>query len=111
MNLSGKNSPSDPKIKITIIAIIEEFFRTNPTILLYICDTADNQQAMRSRLFLHWFYESEISEQFIIRTAEVNDEDVTNYITLIAQRIHPHINTIIRQFDKEIKSFKEKPSN
>ncbi len=28
---------------------------TNPDILLYMCDSANNQQAQRSRLFLHWF--------------------------------------------------------
>ena len=54
-NHSQKASPRDSKIRATVILIIEEFFRSNPDILLYMCDSADNQQAQRSRLFLHWF--------------------------------------------------------
>ena len=54
-NRSGKKSPNDKKVQQTIIHIIEEFFRTNPDILLYICDNANEQQAQRDRLFLRWF--------------------------------------------------------
>ena len=38
-NRSGKKSPNDKKVQQTIIHIIEEFFRTNPDILLYIYAT------------------------------------------------------------------------
>ena len=51
-NRSHKASPNDWKIRSTIIFIIEEFFHQNPDILLYMCDNANNQQAMRNRLFL-----------------------------------------------------------
>lgn len=50
-NLSGKNSPNDTKLQQTIVCIVEEFFRVNPDILLYICDTANNRQAMRAVCF------------------------------------------------------------
>ncbi len=39
-------SPNDPKVKATIQCIIEEFFLTNPNILLYQCETGDNRQAI-----------------------------------------------------------------
>ena len=51
-NRSHRSSPNDAKVRETVIAIIEEFFYQNPDILLYMCDTADEQQAMRARLFL-----------------------------------------------------------
>lgn len=50
-NRNNKTSPNDKKVRLNIIIIIEEFCRNNPDILLYICDNANNQQAMRSRLF------------------------------------------------------------
>ena len=45
-NTNHKTSPNDEKVKNTIISIIEEFFKNNADILLYICETGDNKQAM-----------------------------------------------------------------
>ena len=50
LNENKKNSPNDSKVKATIQCIIEEFFLTNPDILLYQCETGDSRQAMRARL-------------------------------------------------------------
>ena len=55
LNENKKNSPNDSKVKATIQCIIEEFFLTNPDILLYQCETGDSRQAMRARLFTRWF--------------------------------------------------------
>lgn len=55
LNESKKPSPNDPKVRLTVESIIEEFFLTNPDILLYQCETGDNRQAMRARLFTKWF--------------------------------------------------------
>lgn len=44
-NTSDKPSPNDKKLMLSIISVIEEFFNNNPDILLYICDTANGQQA------------------------------------------------------------------
>ena len=41
LNENKKNSPNDSKVKATIQCIIEEFFLTNPDILLYQCETGD----------------------------------------------------------------------
>ena len=49
-NLEHQSSPGDPKIPQTVICIIEEFFRQNPDILLYMCSTEGEQQAQRARL-------------------------------------------------------------
>ena len=38
LNENKKNSPNDSKVKATIQCIIEEFFLTNPDILLYQCE-------------------------------------------------------------------------
>ena len=50
----------DNKISTTIIAIIEEFFLQNLNVLLYICDTSDNREEVRNRLFIRWFKESAV---------------------------------------------------
>ena len=109
-NRSNKPSPNDVKIRATVTCILEEFFRVNPDILLYLCDTASNQQAIRSRLFLRWFNAYAKQQNFFIRTDVVLDEGEENYITIIVQRTHPQLMTIISTFDSVMKQFKaEKP--
>ncbi len=105
-NRSQKASPGDVKIRATVTCIIEEFFRANPDILLYLCDSANDQQAMRSRLFLRWFNAYAGQQDFYIRSEVVVDEGEENYITLIVQRSHPQLLSIIATFDTVIEQFK-----
>ena len=105
-NRTGKSSPNDSNVQRTIACIVEEFFRTNPDILLYMCDTADEQQAARSRLFMRWFSQSEISAQFVIKSAMIRDEGQENYVALIVQHTHPLVDQILQFFDEEIEMFK-----
>jgi len=106
-NRSHKASPNDYKVRETVIAIIEEFFYQNPDILLYMCDTADEQQEMRARLFLRWFNGYEQQKKYTIRTAHLTDEGIDTYLALIIQRTHPQYKEIIDLFEREIAMFQE----
>lgn len=105
-NRSQKASPNDTKIRSTVIFIIEEFFRSNPDILLYMCDNADEQQAMRSRLFLRWFNAYGQQAEYYTRTEMIKDGQEENYIAIIIKRTHPHFQKIIDIFDKQIAMFR-----
>ena len=112
INRNGKKSPNDPKIQRTIVCIIEEFFRKNPDILLYMCDSLNKQEAMRARLFLRWFNNFDGKKDYIIRTAEIKNEDKrTEYVALIVPKSHPDLDEILTFFDQEIRMFKEKRGN
>ncbi len=107
-NPKNIKSPNDKKIPQTLICIIEEFFNKNPEILLYMCSTANNQQAQRARLFLRWFNGYEQRQHYYIKAAEVrSDESSIEFIAIIVQRCHPQINEIITRFDSEIEMFNE----
>ncbi len=88
------------------ILIIEEFFRSNPDILLYMCDSANKQQAQRSRLFLHWFNAYGQQADYYTCTEMVKDGDEENYIALIVKRTHPQLQSIIEVFNKQIAMFR-----
>lgn len=105
-NRSQKASPGDVKIRNTVIFILEEFFRQNPDVLLYMCDSADEQQAMRSRLFLRWFNAYGQQKEYYTRTEMITDEGEENYIALIVKRTHPHLQSIIEMFEEEIAMFR-----
>lgn len=110
-NYSQKSSPGDVKIRQTVTCILEEFFMQNPDVLLYMCDSADEQQAMRSRLFLRWFNAYGQQAEYYTRTEMVMDGNEKNYIALIVKRTHPLLQAIIDKFDKEILMFRTcKPS-
>ena len=108
-NTNQKTSPNDPKVKETVICIVEEFFRNNADILLYICETGDNKQAMRNRLFIRWFNEYRFQQNFILRTASVRDGDQDNFAAIIVQRSHPDLDKILTTFEETIRYFTDKP--
>ena len=107
-NPEQTKSHGDKKIPQTIICIIEEFFRANPDIMLYMCSTANNKQAQRARLFLRWFYGYEQRQRYYIKAVEVKgDDNRKDYVALIVQRTHPQFEEIVARFDSEIAMFNE----
>jgi len=109
-NESHKSSPSDRQIPKTLICIVEEFFRQNPDILLYMCSTDNNQQAQRARLFLRWFNGYEQQQKYVLRAADVPGIDpdgkpTREYVAIIVPRTHPQMQAIIEFFDDEIAMF------
>lgn len=106
-NRSHKNSPNDLKIQYTLFCIIEEFFKENPDILLYMCDTANNQQAMRSRLFFRWFKNYSKKDDYLISTTILKDEDEENYIAIIIPKKHPYAEEVLTKFEEEVNMFRE----
>ncbi|WP_155949348.1 DUF6169 family protein [Prevotella sp. MA2016] len=108
-NKNKKPSPNDRKLRDTILAIIEEFFRTNGGVLLYICATGDDMQKYRFRLFLRWFNTYEHRDLYEIRTVEdVMDDNTPNYGAIIVEKTHPDLELILARFD-ELAAFLKKP--
>lgn len=109
INENRRPSPNDHKLRETIYAVIEEFFESNPEILLYQCETGDNRQAMRDRLFLHWFKEYENRGKFVIKVSKITAEGVDNYAAIIVQSTNPHFDQIIQDFNQFVGFFQNKP--
>ena len=108
-NESNKPSPNDQQLKATVFRIIEAFFAANPDILLYICETGDGRQALRSRLFVHWFRTYAGKDNFVMKTAEVQEGDTRNFAALIVQKSNPRLQDIIAEFDETIDVLTSKP--
>lgn len=111
-NANHKKSPRDHKLRRTVLAIVEEFFRVNQAAMLYICQTGDGKQSMRSRLFNYWFDAYEYNSRFSIHTTSVVDEEgVENFAALILRNDNPNIVEIVNEFMEIAKVLREKPSN
>ncbi len=108
-NANEHHGAYDPKIKQTIVVIIEEFFSTYENVLLYICDTSDRREGARNRLFLRWFENEKAPEKYTIRNAHVKIEGETLYIAIIVSNLNPKLDEIIKEFDLNVKHFSELP--
>lgn len=109
-NANNHRSPRDLKVRDTIIAIIDNFFEVNTVALLYICETSDNMQAMRNRLFESWFTYADKCDSYMIMVAKVHDlENVDNYAAMILRKDNPHFVDYVSEFNKTINMFMLKP--
>lgn len=110
LNGNHKKSPRDPKVRGTIVAIVEDFFVENNEVMLYICETGDSKQSMRSRLFEYWFNHYKKGWNVMYLSATVKDEDgVLNYAAIIIRQDHPHLKEVIREFTNTVTVLNDKP--
>ncbi|MBP3214451.1 MAG: hypothetical protein J6M19_06450 [Bacteroidaceae bacterium] len=100
-------SSHDAKVEHTIMAILDEFFVGNLDVLLYMCDTGDNRQAARNRLFLTWFKNHADSERFTIKTADTVVEDMPIYVAIIVENRNPKLSAITEDFDQTAEALKK----
>lgn len=106
-NLDQIASHHDIKIMQTIFCVIDEFFRSNPDILLYMCSTEGEQQAQRARLFSYWFNKAGQQERYYFKTAEIKGEQpkTKEYVAIIIPRNHPQAEDVIAWFDHDTQMF------
>lgn len=109
-NLNNRKSMRDKKVRETIVAIIDEFFACNNSTLVYICETGDNKQGMRSRLFEYWFATYNRKSLFTTMSSSIiDDEGIINYATIILRNDNPNLTEIITEFSESIQALNQKP--
>ena len=109
-NVNHRSSPRDAKVRDTVIGIVDEFFRVNNTTLLYICETGDGKQSMRSRLFEYWFSSYKRKALFTMLSSSIVDSDgVVNYATLILRNDNPRFVQVMEEYTKSIQLLSQKP--
>ena len=93
-------TPGDPKFRLTLLAIIEEFFTQNNEVMLYITETGDGRQKFRNRLFISWFNTYPNRHLYFIRTAEGKMEKQDNFMAIIVRRDNPRLQQLVAEFDE-----------
>lgn len=94
----------DHKISNTIFRIVSNHFKIagSESVLLFYCDTADELQRCRHILFNKWYKESNLSEEFIKESLEVEilqDPPVKHYIGYLAKNNNPSLNLLQEEFN------------
>lgn len=110
-NVNNIKSPRDNKLRRTVMAVVYEFFEKNNMTLLYICETGDNRQTMRSRLFEYWYRTLPRSSEFYVSSINVKDIDgVQNFATIILRLDNPRIKDVVSEFIDTSRMLNDKPS-
>lgn len=109
VNENNTTSPNDAHLKETVFCIIEGFFKANPSILLYLCETGDGKQASRNRLFIRWFKAYSSKHLFYFDTVSMTAEGVDNFAAIIVQKSNPKLQEIIDEFNSVVKILANKP--
>lgn len=109
-NVNNVKSPHDPKLREAIMAIVYEFFDSSNVTLLYICETGDGKQSMRSRLFELWFNASPRKSDFVFLSADMHDVDgMQNYAAIIVRIDNPKLKDIVAEFAETVQLLSQKP--
>lgn len=110
-NSKQPHSSKDYKVRDAIIAIVKNFFTLNNNTILYFCDTSDNRQYQRDRLFKRWIEAAGGEDGMITISSSIKDIDGTeNYITLLSRSDNPNLEAVVSEFKKLMQDLKNKPN-
>ncbi len=110
INVNNIPSPRDMKMRDTVMVVIENFFSQNQAALLYICETGDGKQQMRSRLFEFWFSSYQLKDEFLLMPVNIEDTDgMENFAALIVRKDNPKLIDIVSEFSNTVAMFNIKP--
>lgn len=93
------HTAADGHVYEVVVALMEEFFKSSAKGLLYVCDSTDGRQAVRSRLFNRWFNSYADKDKYLLLQREVQYEDMLHYVSLIVRKDHSETQAIITSFD------------
>lgn len=103
VNLTHSHYHQDPSVKETIRVLLEAFFNAEPATMLYICDTLDNRQGVRDRLFRSWFNDYAYQGAYTMINERITFDDVTYYASIMLKNNHPQYVQIIHSFREFVK--------
>ncbi len=99
---AGKTT-KDERVRMTIIKILNDFFQTLRNSLVVICDSCDNKEKFRFRLFQKW-YEStnNLSIEKIDISIDLKEYSIRSFLLL--HQNHPQAQEIKKLFDEWAKT-------
>lgn len=91
-------SSADPRIKVTVIHLLELLFNAEPqTVIIYVCDQSDERQKTRGRLFNRWF--SSYGAGLVKRNYESEDQRLFAYAIFREDHpFKPQVEALVEQF-------------
>lgn len=92
-------APKDVKVFRVISLVLEEFFRQDASVMLYICDPRDHREVIRAKLYKRWFNGYKMKEQLTMKDVDVCFDGYMVYAGMILRNDNPQYQEIITAFD------------
>lgn len=102
-NVNNDFAPRDLKVFKVISLVLEEFFRQEEPVMLYICDPKDHRENIRSRLYERWFNNYANQDELTLHKADIDFDGYIVYAGMILRKDHPLYNEVIASFDDFVK--------
>ena len=93
----------DRRIALTIIHILQQFFRHNENAMIMICDNLDGKEKKREMLFSRWFmqYNDGNIQKYDASSAT---DDYMLYVSLYIHRDNPNARQLVAAFYDLVKN-------
>lgn len=96
-------APKDPDVFKVIMLVIEEFFRQDSSVMLYICDPHDHRENIRSNLYKRWFDNYEKKDTLTLQAEELDFNGYKVFTGLILRKNHPEYDSILKDYKDFVK--------
>ena len=97
-NREHHHSAHDPKVVQTVLAVIEEFFRQDIAVMLYICEYVDKRQAARDRLYRSWLTQYVDNDKYTLYSEKLTANSNEYFAGLLILNSNPLKDIIIQAF-------------
>ncbi len=91
----------DESIKVTIIAIIKNFFKNKQNVLIFVADINEDKHRARHRLFNNWKNEFDNLSEFEKYDVEIVTEGEIFYASMIIDKNNPNKSDYKKHFFDE----------
>lgn len=98
---------NDPFIEVTITKIINDYFKSNPSIILnYVCDSVDFKQDFRQKLFDKWYRNTKNDEFSKINFEyRLHQENIIYHLSFIFKTEFYNIEEVIEKVNLQLEEF------
>jgi hypothetical protein len=96
-------TPKDIDVYKVITSILEEFFRQDSSVMLYICDPHDHREAIRDSLYKRWFNNYSKHDELTLQAEEVNFDGYVVYTGMILRNDNPEYDELLSLYTEFVK--------
>ena len=97
-NETNTITPKDNDVYKVITCVIEEFFRQDKSVMLYICDPHDHREAIRDNLYKRWFNSYPKHDELTLQAEELDFEGYIVYTGMILRNDHPEYEELLATY-------------
>ena len=97
--ISTKEIKFDKRVSETIMATIIEFINSKEAALIYICDSVDERQIFRQKIFIKWFNSNENKAYFKHEARIIDFKDFSIFAGLLCKTNDDTFEYYLKQID------------